>query len=55
MAWQKIQVRCNRCNGTGVIVNPHNEEIPESPVEVTCPHCGGDKYLNWGRLKVEVE
>jgi len=55
MAWQKIQVRCNRCDATGVVPNPRNEEIPGDPVTVTCPHCNGDKYLNWGRLKVESD
>ena len=53
MAWQKIQIKCQRCNGTGIISPDTMAE--ETKAEVSCPLCDGNKYLPWGRLKVESE
>ena len=48
--WKEIQQLCALCQGTGKFIVPHDSLEPP-PAEVDCPACGGEGYLEWGRLK----
>lgn len=48
--WKEIQQTCAYCQGTGRIIPSYNTAQPP-PVDIECPVCAGEGYLEWGRLK----
>ena len=49
--WTEIQRICTFCHGTGKVVPPSNQGTPP-PLEIDCPICLGEGYIEWGREKV---
>ncbi len=50
--WKEIQRICATCHGTGKVI-PTFSQGESPPVEIDCPICLGEGYLEWGREKVE--
>ncbi len=50
--WKDIQHICTVCKGTGKVIPPFDSGSPP-PVEIDCPICLGEGYLEWGREKID--
>jgi hypothetical protein len=53
MAKDKIFRICGTCKGTKKIMTTVSGEPgqPTTKVEIDCPACGGDGYVEWGYVK----